>query len=180
MSIVIATLENDCVNIFADRRLVFENVEGTLIETAQIQKIYELSDEMLCGMTGDASWGVALATKLFDYRDKSATELIQIIETFGGSFKEHSTFILGGTYDDGELFFYGFTTENKKGIINFNTDALIATSPIEYLNNCKKYFLDLMDNGFTYKQSAIQTIKFASQQKPKYISEEFDNFRIKL
>ena len=144
MSIIIATLEeNNCVNLFADRRMVRENKEMIVIETGEIQKIFELSDSISCGMTGDADWGISLANELLKYHDKLASELIQIIEDFDRSFNDHSTFILGGKYDNGKLFYYGFKTINKKGKINFTTSALIATSPTEYLNRCKNFYICL-------------------------------------
>ena len=142
MSIVIATLEeNNCVSIFADRRIVVENKEKTYMNIGEIQKIDKLSDTILCGITGDAQWGISLAQELKKHQNRPASELIQIIENFDISFNDHSTFILGGKYDDGKLFYYGFTTENKKGGTNFATNALIATSPIEYLNNCGDFFI---------------------------------------
>jgi len=181
MSIVIATLkENKCLNLFADRRMVTENNLGTYSETTEIKKIFELTDSISCGMTGDAKWGINLAQELFKYQDKTASEFIQIIEHFDKPLNDHSTFILGGKYDDGKLFYYGFTTKNKKGGINFATNALIATSPIEYLNNCSEFFLDLKDEGNDNIEAAIQTIKFASLQNPKYISEQYDHIQIKF
>lgn len=181
MSIIIATLEeNNCVNILADRRIVLENKEKTYLNIGEIQKIYELSDSISCGITGDAHWGISLAKELIKYQNKPASELIQIIENFDINFNDHSTFILGGKYDNGKLFYYGFTTENKKGGINFATNALIATSPIEYLNNCKEFFLDLKDKGNDNKEAAIQTIKFSSLQNSKYISEQYDHIQIKF
>lgn len=181
MSIVIATLEeNNCVNIFADRRIVVENKEGTYLNIGEIQKIYKLSDTILCGITGDAQWGISLAQELIKYQNRPASELIQIIENFDISFNDHSTFTLGGKYDDGKLFYYGFTTKNRKGGINFASNALIATSPIEYLNSYGDFFLDLKDEGNDNKEAAIQTIKFASLQNPKYISEQYDYIQIKL
>lgn len=181
MSIVIATLEeNKSVNIFADRRLVTENKGNTYMETAEIQKIYELSDTISCGMTGDAQWGISLAQELIKHHDKPASELIHIIENFDLSFIDHSTFILGGKYDDGKLFYYGFKTENKTGFINFFTNCLMATSPIDYLNNCVEFFLDLKDEGNDNIEAAIKTIKFASLQNPKYISKQYDHIQIKF
>lgn len=181
MSIVIITLENNnCVNIFADRRIVVENKEGTYLNIGEIQKIYELSDTISCGITGDAQWGISLAEELIKYQNKPASVLIQIIENFDISFNDHSTFTLCGKYDDGKLFYYGFTTKNKKGEINFATNALIATSPIEYLNSYGDFFLGLKDEGNDNKEAAIKTIKFASLQNPKYISEQYDHIQIKL
>ncbi|MDM1299787.1 hypothetical protein HXZ94_14920 [Empedobacter falsenii] len=179
MSIVIVTLEeNNCVNLFADRRLVKENIKSNSFTEDEIQKIFELTDTISCGMTGDAAWGVALANQLINYQDKPASELIQIIENFDVKFNDHSTFILAGKYDDGKLFYYGFKTENRTGVINFLTNELMATSPIEYLNNCVNFYLDLKDDGFTDIQCAIDTISFASKQNPKYISKNYDHIQI--
>jgi|GEM_PF-5462352 len=72
MSIVIATLEeNNCVNLFADRRIVKENKEMTYIEKGEVTKIFELTDSTSCGMTGDGEWGISLANELIKYQDKS-------------------------------------------------------------------------------------------------------------
>lgn len=73
-----------------------------------------------------------------------------------------------------------FRPKNKKGGINFNTNALMATSPIEHLHNCADFYFDLKDEGYTNVECAINTIKFASQQNSKYISEEYDHIQIKL
>lgn len=176
MSIVIATLEeNKCLNLFADRRMVTENNLGTYSETTEIKKIFELTETISCGMTGDAEWGVKLAKELIKHQDKLASELILIIKNFEKSYKKHSTFSLVGKYDDGDLFVYGFKTLGEELFLKNETNIMIQCDI-----DCSNFIGELYSMGHEPEYYCKETIKFASQQNPKYISEEYDHIQIKL
>lgn len=179
MSIVIAALEKNVgINILGDRRMVLEDKSSFYNKVVEVQKIFELSDTISCGMTGDAEWGIQLANELFKNHEKLPSELIQIIKTFNNSLKEHSTFILAGKYDDGDLFLFGYKTEGGDVFGKNESMCLIATSPLELNDACLEVYFDCRDSGCDVKQSCIETIKFAASQNPKNISEEFDHLQI--
>lgn len=181
MSIVIAVLEeNTKISLFADRRIVYEttNEENNFPKSGEIIKVYKLTDTISCGMTGDARWGIQVTQKLLNNNDQLPSELIQIVKEFNIQPAIHSTFILVGQYDDGDLFLYGFKTEGGEEFIKNQSCCMIATSPIEFTQACVDFYYDTREMGHQVEYSCKETIMFAASKNPKYISEEFDFMQI--
>lgn len=177
MSIVIATLvQNKEINIFADRRMIEEEMFGSHYKIHETQKIYKFSDTILFGMTGDAEWGIQLANTLSIHELPS--QLIQSIKRFNITPKDDSTFILGGKYDDGDLFLFGYMTKGGELFRKNESECIIASSNLELSNACADLYLHYKEMGYSEEQNCIETIKFAASQEPKYISEEFNHFQI--
>lgn len=178
MSIVIAALkEGESINLFADRRLVVKNDNGSYHEIGEIKKIYELSDTISCGITGDAKWGIDLAQELIKQHDKPASILIQLIKNNKKQFKTHSTFSLVGKYDDGDLFVFGFKTSGGELFFKNETNIMIQGDETD---SCSDFLLDLYNKGYEPEYYCKETINFASQINPEYISNEVDHIQIKL
>lgn len=181
MSIVISSLEKNIdVNIFADRKMVVTDLFDNIVHEVTVIKIFQISDDLACGVTGDYHWGIALKNELLKNRHKLPSQLIELIQSFDKEFKVNSTFSLIGIYDDGRLFLYGFNTENGTGEISFENAVLIAVAPIEYNDTCLLLYKYLKGGGHTNEHSSIEIIKFASRLDPKHISEDFDRIQIKL
>lgn len=173
MSIVIATIEdNESINLFADRRIVVENENESICKLGEIQKIFKISDSISCGMTGDAEWGINLAKEIVNI-DKPASDLIQIIRNFDKRPKQHSTFSLVGKYDDGDLFVFGFKTLGEEVFLKNETNIMIQCD-IDFSD----FIVNLYNQGHNPEYYCKETIKYASQKNPKYISEEYDHIQI--
>lgn len=178
MSIVIARLEKNVgVKIFADRKLVVSDTAGIIYATNEIQKVYSLSDRIACGITGDAQWGILLAQRLLDNANLAPSGLIKMIKKFPKP-TEGSTFTLTGLYDDHLPFIFGYMTMAKSRLLKNRSGTSIATSPIEYNQSCLEHYSSLQDLEHPADQCCIDTIKFASQQNPTYISETYDAIEI--
>ncbi len=179
MSIVIASLEKNVgVRIFADRKLVVSNKAGTIHNTNEIAKVYSISDTISCGITGDAQWGIELAQELLNNASAPPSVLIKIIKKFPKPRNEHSTFTLIGLYDNNLPFIFGYKTLGKSHLLKNRSGTSIATSPSEYNTNCLEYYSDREDLGYSVHQCCIETIKFASQQNPDFISKTHDSIEI--
>jgi hypothetical protein len=181
MSIVIASLEaNSGVRIFADRKIVHSDSSGRIYATDEIKKVYLISDSdtIACGFTGDAQWGITLAAKLINSGISRGSELIKLIKRHPKPEHEESTFTLIGLYDNGLPFIFGYKTLGKPSFILNETAYCFATSPEEYLKNCSDYFSSQKKLGNDLAKCSINTIKFASQQNPDFISETHDSIEI--
>lgn len=179
MSIVIATLEqNKVINIFGDQRMVEEDISGSNYKIHEIQKVFKLSDTILFGMTGDAEWGHLLANEISKDQDKLPSQLIQTIKKFNITPKEHSTFILGGKYDDGDLFLFGYRTIGDELFYKNESECIIASPTLELSNACADLYLHYKEIGYSEEQCCTEAINFAASKEPKYISDKFNHFQI--
>ena len=179
MSIVVAFLEANCrVGIFADKKVVWSDSKGNIHRTDEIFKVYSISDTIAYGITGDPVWGIALAQELLNSATNRASELIELIKKHPKPKEEGSTFTLIGIYDNKLPFIFAYKTCGSSSISLNETAYSFATSPEQYLENCKEYFFNQKELGYDLEKCCVDTIKFASQQNPAFISETYDSFEI--
>lgn len=178
MSIVISILTQNGVYIFGDKKITL-HLNGFPIQHSFITtKVFQLNDSLLCGITGDASFGNSIVEKLKDNINEKPSAMIDIIKNFNGKLNNHSTFILSGKYDNGSYFHYGYKTEGKKSNLEFKSSCLIAFNNDNQDYPLSDFYYDKIDEGFNIEDSCIKTIKYASEIDSENISEEYDFFKI--
>lgn len=180
MSIVIASFDPTGDSVFyADRKWVKIFPNGETHSEGEIEKVFWVTETIACGFTGIAPWGIGLATELVNSVDSSAFDLIEIIKAYPyPDGITGSTFILMGIYDDDKPFIFARETDGECTFERNRTVDAIATSPDEYNKNCQDFFINDLELNGDLDQACINTIKFASIQNPKYISETYNVIRI--
>lgn len=178
MSIVLAVLEENIgVSIFGDKKMIVKNNSTGHIESVIIQKVFSLSDNICCGITGDAEWGIKLAEDIFLKCDElTVLELIEHIKSSKFTFREQSTFILAGKDENDDLFIFGYKTEGKPFFVKNEGACLIGTSPIELAEECIKLYSDYREKGANVNETCVNIIKYAASCRPEYISNDYDVF----
>jgi hypothetical protein len=178
MSIVVAILElpKDIV-LFADRKRTYRDKNDMIVRSDEMKKIFKINDHLACGITGDAVWGSTLAAHLQKVSVLYPSELISFIKAYPVA--EGSTITLIGLYDDHKPFIFGYATEGVEKLYFQNCQS-VATSPIEYVNQCNKYLSGRLDSQDGFKLIIQDTIRFASELNPSEISDTFNSIHFHL
>jgi len=178
MSIVVAILElpNDIV-LFADRKRTYRDKSDMIVRSDEMKKVFKINDHLAFGITGDAAWGSALAGHLEKISVLLPSEIISFIKAYPVA--DTSTITLIGLYDDHKPFIFGYTTDGDETLVFRNCQS-VATSPIEYVNQCNKYLSGRLDSADGFKLIIRDTIRFASELNPSEISDSFDSIHFHL
>jgi len=178
MSIVVAILElpKDIV-LFADRKRTYRDKNDNIVCCDEMKKVFRINDRLAFGITGDAAWGSALAGHLEKIKVLLPTEIISFIKAYPVA--EASTITLIGLYDDHKPFIFGYSTDGVEKLIFQNAHS-VATSPIEYVNQCNEYLSGRLDSEDGFKLIIRDTIRFASELNPSEISDSFNSIHFHL
>ena len=179
MSIVVAILElpGDIV-LFADRKRTYRDKNDIIVSSDEMKKIFRINDHLACGITGDEVWGSTLAGHLEKISVLLPSELISFIKEYPVT--EGSTITLIGRYDDHKPFIFIYSTDGVEKKVVFQNGHSVATSPIDYVNQCNKYLSGRLDSKDSFKVIMHDTIRFAAQLNPLEISDSFDSIHFHL
>ena len=178
MSVVVAILElpGDIV-LFADRKRTYRDKNDTIVCSDEMKKIFRINNHLACGITGDAVWGPSLAGHLEKISVLFPSELISFIKAY--PIANPSTITLIGLYDDHKPFIFIYSTDGVEKLV-FQNGQSVATSPIEYVDQCNKYLSGRLDSKDGFNLIMQDTIRFAAQLNPIDISDSYDSIHFHL
>lgn len=178
MSIVAAILElPQNIVLFADRKRTYRDQNDNIVHSDEMKKIFKINDHLALGITGDAVWGSSLAGHLEKISVLLPSELISFIKAYpvAGA----STITLIGLYDDLKPFIFGYSTDGVENLV-FQNGHSVATSPIEYVNQCNEYLSGRLDSNDGFTVIMGDTIRFASKLNPLAISDSYNSIHFRL